>query len=99
MHLMQRIEREGSRAGTRSAALGKRAWVSWTDPLGIGMDESAASARRGVVDCAFVGIDVDGYEDGESMLVRGVSWLLELLTAAGALGRVGALKTEELELV
>jgi hypothetical protein len=51
-----------------------------------------------VVDFAFEWFAAGRYEDGESMLVRGVSWLLELLTAAGALGRVGALKTEELEL-
>lgn len=98
VHLMHLIERDGSRAGARSRTLGMAAAGSLTDPLGIGMNPSTPSARRGVVGFGFSGFGADRYEDGESMLVRGVSWLLELFTAAVALGRVGALNTEELEL-
>jgi hypothetical protein len=52
-----------------------------------------------VVDCALVGAVVDRYEDGDAMVVGGVSWVFENFMAPVALGRVGALKTEELALV
>lgn len=57
------------------------------------------SARRGVVDCALVGAVVDRYEDGDAMVVGGVSWVFENFMMPVALGRVGALNTEELALV
>ena len=94
MRLMHLIERAGSRAGTRSTAGAPR-----TDPLGIGTSPSIPSARRGVVDCALGGAAVDRYDDGDAIVVGGVSWLLARFTAPEALGRVGALKTEELALV
>lgn len=92
MHL---IEREGSRAGTRSTA-----GVSWTDPLRIGTSPSSPSARRGVVDFALPGAVPDRYEDGDAIVVGGVSWVYGYFMAPEAPGgRVGALKTEELALV
>ena len=91
MHFMQLIEREGSRAGMRSTA-----GVPWAAPLAIGMSLSGPSARRGVVDCALgCAAVVDRYEDGEAVVVGGVSWVFEDFMAAEALSREGALKADE----
>lgn len=63
--------------------------------MGIGSDPCNPSTRWGVVDCVLAGAAAERYEDGESTVVGGVSWLVELFMAAGTLGRVGALETEE----
>jgi len=86
MDLMHRIGREGSRAGMRSGTLDRADGVSLSDPC------------RGVVDSGLDGTPAERYDEGEPFVVGGVSWLLEVLIAAMALGRVEALKTEETEL-
>jgi len=52
-----------------------------------------------VVDGALAGPAVERDDDGETMAVGGVSWVLKRFIAPDALGRAGALKTEELALV
>lgn len=96
MRFTHLIERDGSRAGTRS-----KAGASGTDgPLGIGAGPSPPpSARQGVVGCALAETVVDRYDDGEVRVVGGVGWVCGSFTATDGLGRAGALKTEELALV
>jgi len=66
----------------------------------MGRDPSVLSEYCGVLGCALEGRTVDGYEDGESTVVRGVRRLCEFLTEFMAVCRVDMLllKTEELEL-
>jgi len=88
MHL---IERRGSRAGTRSKLLGRAAGISLTTP-------AESSTYSGVVDCPLVGTAAATFEDGESIVVRGVRYVFEFLTEDMALCCVEALNSDELVL-